>query len=77
MIKRILIVSAVFLIGLVALEIAGLVQLRANLANYARYWQERPTTGEFVYVALGDSAAQAIGASRAERGYVGLLASHI
>jgi len=76
-IKRILILSTVFLIGLVALEIAGLLQLRANLTNYARYWQGRPTTGEFVYVALGDSAAQGIGASRADRGYVGLLARHI
>ena len=77
MIKRLLIFSALIVTGLIAVEMAGLLQLKANLTNYARYWHERPTTGEFVYVALGDSAAQGIGASRPERGYVGLLTRHI
>ena len=77
MTKRILLFSILFVTGLIVVEIAGLLQLRASLTSYARYWHERPTTGEFVYVALGDSAAQGIGASRAERGYVGLLARHI
>ena len=44
--------------------------------RYAEAWQQRAaTTGEITYVALGDSAAQGLGASAPDLGYVGLLAS--
>lgn len=41
----------------------------------SKYWRERGAReGELLYVALGDSAAQGIGASTPRRGYVGALA---
>lgn len=42
------------------------------------YWrQQRTREGELLYVAVGDSAAQGIGASRPGRGYVGVIARRI
>jgi acyl-CoA thioesterase I len=44
----------------------------------AGWWREqRRAPGELVYVALGDSAAQGIGASRPGRSYVGQLATRL
>ena len=55
-----------------------LVRLAQSVAVYRAYWAEpRGEPGGLLYVALGDSAAQGIGASRPERGYVGLLAERI
>jgi len=71
------------LIGAFVLIAAGvwgvkLVRLAHSVAVYRTYWAEpRGETGGLLYVALGDSAAQGIGASRPERGYVGLLAERI
>jgi len=70
-------------IGAVALIIAGvwgvkLVRLAHNVEGYGTYWaQPRGESGGLLYVALGDSAAQGIGASRPELGYVGLLAERM
>lgn len=53
-------------------------QLRRSVDQYRRYWsvpQGQP--GGLLYVALGDSTAQGIGASGPERGYVGLLAERL
>lgn len=45
---------------------------------YAHYWAvPRGEAGGLLYAALGDSAAQGIGASRPDRGYVGLLAQRM
>ena len=42
------------------------------------YWSSpQGEPGGLLYVALGDSAAQGVGASRPERGYVGLLAARL
>ncbi len=44
----------------------------------ADYWSTpHGQAGGLLYVALGDSAAQSIGASRPDRGYVGLLAQRM
>ncbi len=44
----------------------------------ARAWQRRASIeGELLYVAIGDSAAQGIGARGLDRGYVGLLAGRL
>jgi acyl-CoA thioesterase-1 len=44
----------------------------------SRWWKDyRERTGELLYVAIGDSAAQGIGASGPGRGYVGELGRHI
>lgn len=57
---------------------ARVARLRRSVRRNARYWNERSQhPGELCYVALGDSAAQGIGASRPERGYVGLIAARI
>lgn len=46
--------------------------------GYSAAWTaRRDLPGEVLYVALGDSAAQGLGASRPELGYVGVLADRI
>ncbi len=62
-----LVVSSVW-VGRLAAEHAGVGRARA-------YWSvPHGATGGLMYVASGDSAAQGVGASRPQRGYVGLLA---
>ncbi|MBC7638218.1 MAG: SGNH/GDSL hydrolase family protein [Rhodoferax sp.] len=71
--------------GVVALVLAlstmwavKLGQLGRSVGTYAEYWsQPRGETGGLLYVALGDSAAQSIGASAPGRGYVGLIAQRL
>lgn len=56
----------------------GLGILYYNVGKFADYWQGRGNKqGDFLYVALGDSAAQGIGASQPQNGYVGLIADSI
>lgn len=56
----------------------GLVRLHRSVDANAAYWAEpRGQTGGLLYVALGDSAAQGIGASGPDNGYVGLLAQRL
>lgn len=53
-------------------------QLRASVGRYRAYWSTpRGEAGGLLYVALGDSTAQGIGAGRPERGYVGLVAQRL
>lgn len=57
---------------------AGAQRLARTLHLNARWWREqRALPGELLYVALGDSAAQGVGASAPGRSYVGLLARHL
>lgn len=52
--------------------------LNETLPINSKWWRDlAKTKGELLYVAIGDSAAQGIGASAPHRGYVGLLAEHI
>lgn len=56
----------------------GAIHLARTLHLNARWWNgERAKDGDLLYVALGDSAAQGVGASRPGRGYVGLVADHL
>jgi acyl-CoA thioesterase-1 len=56
----------------------GILGITGVLEHHRTYWRERAKRdGDLLYVALGDSAAQGIGASRPDRGYVGLLARRI
>ncbi|MFF2494334.1 SGNH/GDSL hydrolase family protein [Agromyces sp. NPDC058064] len=49
--------------------------LNDTLPVHSKWWREHgAASGELLYVALGDSAAQGIGASRPDRSYVGVLA---
>lgn len=53
---------------------ANAAELNETLPVHSKFWRDRAKgTGELLYVALGDSAAQGIGASAPDRGYVGLL----
>ncbi|MDL2342019.1 MAG: SGNH/GDSL hydrolase family protein [Patescibacteria group bacterium] len=71
---------AVGLLLLIAIvEISLLLRLRMSVAIRASYWNKLALTdtGQLTYVALGDSAAQGIGASKASLGYVALVAKTI
>ena len=53
-------------------------RLARTLHLNARWWKEqRAKDGELLYVAIGDSAAQGVGASQPGRSYVGLIAQHL
>ncbi|MBF4575061.1 SGNH/GDSL hydrolase family protein [Frondihabitans sp. VKM Ac-2883] len=52
--------------------------LNSTLPVHSKWWRERFTQqGALSYVALGDSAAQGIGASAPSRSYVGRIGQHI
>ena len=56
----------------------GVVRLAEMIPVHSAYWRgQRKKSGELLYVAIGDSAAQGIGASRPSHSYVGLLARGI
>lgn len=56
----------------------GLALLAASIPSLRDGWQDRAgQPGELVYVALGDSAAQGLGASSTGTSYVGLIASQL
>jgi acyl-CoA thioesterase-1 len=59
-------------------QTAGADRLARTLHLNARWWKEQSSLpGELLYVALGDSAAQGVGASIPGRSYVGLVAKHL
>lgn len=72
---------AVAVSSLVVVELLRLFRLYRSVEGNKRYWEQRAGAparpGDFVYVALGDSVANAIGASRPSNGYVGLIAHDI
>lgn len=56
----------------------GLWRLRHSVEHNRAYWSvPRGEAGGLLYVALGDSTAQGVGASGPERGYVGLIAGRL
>ncbi len=70
--------TGLLLLILVIAELVGLALLWYSVGNYADYWKGRANQpGSFLYVAVGDSAAQGIGASQPQNGYVGLIADGI
>ena len=57
-------------------------QVRRSVAEYREHWRalaeaHDPDSDAVRYVALGDSAAQAVGASTPEAGYVATVAQHL
>jgi acyl-CoA thioesterase-1 len=57
---------------------AGGASIANTLHLNARWWKEqRPLEGQLLYIAIGDSAAQGVGASMPGRSYVGMLAQHL
>lgn len=60
--------------------VAGKVHVNGHVPRYAEHWGNRATEHPqdvLHYVALGDSAAQGVGASSVERGYVSLIAERL
>lgn len=52
--------------------------LNETLPINSQWWRDHAKQkGELLYVAIGDSAAQGVGASAPNRGYVGILAEYI
>ena len=57
---------------------ANSLVLNETLPIHSKWWRDHAKEhGEMLYVAIGDSAAQGIGASRPDRSYVGVLAEDI
>lgn len=72
--KMILIIVAVVVVG----ELLALLWLASTVSSYKNFWTHAAKdSGELTYVALGDSAAQGIGATSPRRGYVGLIAERL
>ncbi|WP_105035988.1 SGNH/GDSL hydrolase family protein [Cryobacterium aureum] len=52
--------------------------LNETLPMHSAWWRDNAKhPGELLYVAIGDSAAQGIGASNPNKSYVGVLADHV
>lgn len=67
----------ILILLLVVVEGINLLKLQRQRSRYSNYWLAQANTpippNALIYVALGDSTAQGIGASRPQKGYVGLL----
>lgn len=70
---------ALYIVGILVVGVLlALLWLLLSVNSYEEYWIKRSNEqGEITYLALGDSAAQGIGATNPTKGYVGLLASRI
>ena len=67
-------------IALGAAYVMGRATINRHAVDYAEHWRRAATNvpeDAIHYVALGDSAAQGVGASRVETSYVALLAERI
>lgn len=65
-------------VGLILIEVLALLWLYFSIGHYRNFWADKAKQqGEITYLALGDSAAQGIGASSPMRGYVGLIAKRL
>lgn len=63
---------------LIVAEVIALIWLFSTVSTYKTFWEQKATqAGEITYLALGDSAAQGIGATSPSRGYVGLIAERL
>jgi acyl-CoA thioesterase I len=74
----VLVALVVWVVWLFRRQAAWTTRLAQKIPVHSLYWREqRKEEGERLYVAIGDSAAQGIGASRPGRGYVGILAARL
>ncbi len=78
--KHMKIVLGVAVVFVIIIVLAGL-ELWSQIGRYQAYWNRQNVQpaqkGELLYVALGDSTAQGIGASQPHKGYVGLIAKDL
>jgi len=79
--KTLIIGFFVFLAAVILFQSLRLLMLKQSVSNYKVYWDKQALkpaeSSAITYVALGDSAAQGIGASSPRKGYVGLLAESL
>ena len=69
---------AAALLGTLAAVLVRRAEVGRSVQRACEFWEvRRGCPGGLLYVALGDSAAQGVGASSPERGYVGLLAGRL
>jgi lysophospholipase L1-like esterase len=67
--------ALVALTGAIALLVRRGLRVLHSVPVHAAYWKQRAEDdGDLLYVALGDSTAQGVGAHRPDDGYVGALA---
>ncbi|GAA4141371.1 hypothetical protein GCM10023068_10450 [Leifsonia shinshuensis] len=58
--------------------VAGKERINQTLPVHSAWWRDHAKAeGEILYVAIGDSAAQGIGATAPRNSYVGVIADHI
>lgn len=73
-------VAILVVVALFALALA-LTELYTQLARYRTYWNRNNATAnmsaDYIYVAFGDSAAQGVGATKPQNGYVGVIAKEL
>lgn len=74
-------VAGIGLAIIVVIFMLSLFELYTQLGRYKAYWQksnQKPASqNEILYVALGDSTAQGIGATNPRKGYPGLIAKDL
>lgn len=79
--KQIIVVVAIATFVCLLVFSFRLFRLSQSLSSYQNYWDEKaalPIRGDsLIYIALGDSTAQGIGASQPNKGYVGLIAKQL
>lgn len=79
--KRVMWILLVFFAGLLLLEIVSVFKLRDSVNDYKNHWERQISmntdSDSLQYIALGDSAAQGVGASKPDKGYVGLIAGYL
>jgi acyl-CoA thioesterase-1 len=64
--------------ALIVIELIALLWLATSVNRYSDFWDRKANEdGDITYLALGDSAAQGIGATNPLKGYVGLIAKNI
>ena len=74
------VVAGAGVVAAVTTYVVGRRVIDGHVADYADHWSIRPNNfpdGVLHYVALGDSAAQGVGASRVESSYVALVAARL
>lgn len=80
-IQRMAIIIGIFIAGGLVIFAIVVATLLLQIKNYKKYWanlaNSNPDSSSLTYLALGDSTAQAIGATSPSKGYVGLIAKRI
>lgn len=81
--SKMLKIAGFVLLGIVLIEIGALLWLKSQVNRYHSYWEGQAEIAtqnsgdKYIYLALGDSAAQGVGATSPGKGYVGLIVKEL